>query len=112
MTSGNGGDPTLLIEEEEVLGDPSFELWVRNGEPVVSGCYFVHPPLRAVSAEWSSAEGGKRLVVQASDGSEWFADDVPVEGSATVVLSPLKGHHPAFPSAAVRIAARAEDDVD
>jgi hypothetical protein len=108
MTSGNG-DPTLMIEEEEVLGDPSFELWVRNGEPVVSGCYFVQPPLRAVSAEWSSTSA-RRIIVQASDGSEWFADDVPTEGTATVVLAPVKGHHPSFPSAAARLAAHGTDN--
>ena len=45
-------EPTMLDEDEEILGDPSFQMWVRDGEPIVSGSYFMHPPLRAKSAQW------------------------------------------------------------
>jgi hypothetical protein len=89
------GIPTLLHEEEEMLGDPSFEMWVREGTPVVSGSYFVHPPLRAVRAEWDAERPG-RLLVRADDGTDWFADDVPQTGSVTVVLRPASGAHRAF----------------
>jgi hypothetical protein len=86
-----------LHEEEEALALPSFELLVRNGEPVVSGSYFLHPPLRAVSAEWDADEP-TRLNVRADDGSEWFAYDVPRSGRVNVVLQPV-GDHPALTQA-------------
>ena len=89
-----GGDPTLLHEEEEVLGTPSFELLVRDGEAVVSGSYFVHPPVRAVDAEWDAASG--RLLVRADDGSRWYADDVPRHGTVNVRLRPVSGGHRAY----------------
>src|SRR4051794_18725562 len=52
MDNQSIGEPTLLPEDDEVLGEPSFEILVRDGEPIVSGSYFIHPPLRAVDAEW------------------------------------------------------------
>ena len=61
-------EPTMLDEDEEALGEPSFQMWVRDGVPVVSGCYFMHPPLRARSAEWDPDAPG-RLVVLALDGT-------------------------------------------
>jgi hypothetical protein len=109
MSSQAEGVPTLLPEEEEVLGDPSFELWVRNGKPVVSGSYFLHPPLRAVDARWDPADR-HRVLVRADDGSEWFATDVPLTGSVTVVLRPVSGSHPAFRAAAAARAAAADAD--
>ena len=88
------GDPTLLHEEDEVLGTPSFELLVRDGEAVVSGSYFVHPPVRAVHAEWDTATG--RLLVRADDGSTWYADGVPRRGTVNVRLRPVSGRHRAY----------------
>jgi hypothetical protein len=95
MADESLGDPTLLQEDEETLGEPSFEIWVREGRPIVSGSYFVQPPLRAVSAEWD-AERADRLRVRADDGSEWFADDVPRTGAASVRLQPVSGRHRAY----------------
>ena len=88
----------LPPEEEEPVGNPSFELLVRDGLPIVSGSYFLHPPLRAVEADWDPAHGG-RLVVRADDGSDWNADDVPQEGRVNVVLRPTDGDHPALQKA-------------
>ena len=82
----------LPPEEEEPIGNPSFELYVR------SGSYFLHPPLRAVQAEWDPLNDD-RLVVRADDGSEWYAEDVPHEGRASVVLHPIDGDHPALQKA-------------
>jgi hypothetical protein len=107
MSSPAEGVPTLLHEEEEVLGDPSFELWVRDGRPVVSGSYFLHPPLRAVDAQWDRRDP-HRILVRADDGSEWFATDIPLTGSVNVVLHPVAGSHPAFRAA--RLAAEAAAD--
>jgi hypothetical protein len=95
MSSPAEGIPTLLHEEEEILGDPSFELWVRDGEPVVSGSYFLHPPLRAVEARWD-ARDPHRILVRADDGTDWFAAGMPLTGSVNVVLHPVSGSHPAF----------------
>jgi hypothetical protein len=95
MSSPAEGIPTLLHEEEEILGDPSFELWVRDGEPVVSGSYFLHPPLRAVEAQWD-ARDPHRILVRADDGTDWFAAGIPLTGSVNVVLHPVSGSHPAF----------------
>jgi hypothetical protein len=89
------GEPTLLHEDEEPLGDPSFEIWVRDGEPIVSGSYFVHPPLRAVGAGWDPQRPG-RLLVRADDGSDWFADAVPQAGAVSVRLRPVSGSHRAY----------------
>ncbi|WP_337110446.1 hypothetical protein [Prescottella equi] len=80
--------PTLLGEDEEVFGTPSFEMLVRDGVPIVSGSYFMHPPLRAKRADWDSARAD-RLVVRASDDSMWAADDVPLAGTVTVCLYPV-----------------------
>jgi hypothetical protein len=88
----------LPPEEEEPVGNPSFELYVRDGQPVVSGSYFLHPPLRAVQAEWDP-QNGDRLIVRADDGSEWYADGVPREGRVSVMLHPTDGNHPALQKA-------------
>lgn len=80
-------EPTMLDEDEEILGDPSFEMWVRDGEPIVSGSYFMHPPLRAKSAVWDRNVPG-RLLVRASDGSLWSAEDVQKTGGVTARLHP------------------------
>lgn len=88
----------LPPEEEEPIGNPSFELLVRDGRPIVSGSYFLHPPLRAVKAEWDP-ENSARLVVRADDGSDWFADDVTREGRVNIVLEPVDGNHPAMQKA-------------
>lgn len=81
-------EPTMLDEDEELLGDPSFQMWVRDGEPIVSGSYFMHPPLRAKSAEWDRNVPG-RLLVRASDDTLWSADDVPLTGGVTAILHPV-----------------------
>lgn len=88
----------LPPEEEEALGNPTFELLVRDGRPIVSGSYFLHPPLRAVHADWDP-DDAHRLVVQADDGSKWYATDVPQQGRVNVVLSPMDGDHPALEKA-------------
>jgi hypothetical protein len=95
VTERPAGEPTLLHEDEETLGEPSFEMWVRDGEPIAGGSYFVQPPLRAVSATWDTAEPD-RLVVRADDGTEWFADGVPRAGGVSVRLRPVSGSHRAF----------------
>ena len=77
--------PTMLGEDEENLGEPSFQMWIRDGVPVVSGAYFMHPPLRAKRAEWDPDVPG-RLVVLASDGTLWTALEVPQVGGVTVEL--------------------------
>ena len=104
MSSPADGVPTLLQEEEEMLGDPSFELWVRDGEPIVSGSYFLQPPLRAVHAEWDP-EDPDTLRVCADDGTEWYACGVHRTGSVNVVLRPTAGSHPAFAAYAAAQAA-------
>ncbi|MDV7241641.1 MULTISPECIES: hypothetical protein [Rhodococcus] len=80
--------PTLLDDDEDVFGTPSFEMLVRDGVPIVSGSYFIHPPLRAKSADWDPGRAD-RLVVHASDGSIWAAEDVPLSGTVTVCLQPI-----------------------
>ncbi|PXX01665.1 hypothetical protein [Mycolicibacterium moriokaense] len=92
--------PTLLDDTEEVLGEPSFELLIKDGVPVVSGSYFIQPPLSAVSAEWDAAHEN-RLNVRANDGSEWIADNVPRSGRVSVVLHPVDGVHPAYATKAL-----------
>ncbi|MEO3787562.1 hypothetical protein ABGB12_29905 [Actinocorallia sp. B10E7] len=84
----------FLEEEEEALGTPTFEVLVRDGEPVVAGSYFMSPPIYLREASWDPARAG-RLIVTASDGSRWHAEDVPREGRANVVLRPLDGGTPA-----------------
>jgi len=81
----------LPAEEEEVPGLPSFELVLRDGEPIVSGSYFLYPPLRAVTAEWDASQPS-RLLVRADDGTWWAASDVPRTGRINVVLEPLSEH--------------------
>jgi hypothetical protein len=98
----------LPEEEEEALGLPTFELLVRNGEPVVSGSYFLQPPLRATSAD-RDAEDASRLIVRADDGSTWLATDVPTTGLATIVLKPV-GDHPALARARAISELAAEND--
>ena len=95
MTDPQPGTPTLLQEDEEVTGDPSFELLVRDGVPIVSGSYFIHPPLRAISAQWDPTTN-HRLVVTADDDTHWAADNVPHTGTANAVLYPIEGNHPAY----------------
>jgi hypothetical protein len=89
------GIPTLLQEEEEVLGDPSFELLVRDGRPIVSGSYFIHPPLRAISAEWDGSQPD-RILVRANDGTDWIGEKVALKGTTNVPLHPANGSHPAY----------------
>jgi hypothetical protein len=89
--------PSEIAEEEEALALPSFELLVRDGEPVVSGSYDLHPPLRAVRAEWDANEP-RRLNVRADDGSDWYALGVPRAGRVNVILHPV-GDHPALTQA-------------
>jgi hypothetical protein len=75
-------------DDDEVLGEPTFEILVRDGQPVIAGSYFMHPPLRQRSAEFDSSDPG-RLIVTATNGSRWYADDIPSTGPATVRLRPL-----------------------
>ena len=75
-------------DDEEVLGEPSFELRLRDGEPQVSGCYFMHPVLHVASYAWADSHPN-RILITADDGSRWFADRVPRAGAANVVLHPL-----------------------
>lgn len=98
-----------LHEEEEALALPSFEILVRDGEPVVSGSYFLHPPLRAVAAEWDP-DDPTRLVVRADDGSDWDAHGVPRTGAVNVVLTPVGQTHPALMQARAVAHLAAESD--
>ena len=75
-------------DDEEVLGEPSFELRLRNGEPQVSGCYFMHPVLKVQDAAWDD-DRPDRILVTATDGSRWFADNVGRQGVTNVRLHPL-----------------------
>ncbi len=77
-------------DDEEVMGEPTFELRLRDGEPQVSGCYFMHPVLQVADATWDAAQDG-RILVTADDGSRWFADRVPRQGTVNVILHPLEG---------------------
>lgn len=86
---------TELPEEEEMLGTPAFEVLMRDGEPIVSGTYFMAPPLYMREADWDPEHPG-RLVVTASDGTKWYADDVPTSGRASVGLRPFEPH-PSMP---------------
>lgn len=72
-------------EEEELMGEPSFELRLRDGEPQVSGCYFMYPTLQVVEASWDG-DRPDRILATASDGSRWYADGVRRTGVANVVL--------------------------
>jgi hypothetical protein len=76
-------------DDEEVMGEPTFELRLRNGEPQVSGCYFMHPVLQVASADWDP-QRSQRILVTASDGSRWYADGVPAQGTVNVVLRPVE----------------------
>ncbi|MCP9948242.1 hypothetical protein [Actinomadura madurae] len=80
-----------IEEEEEVLGTPSFEVLVVDGDPIVGGSYFMAPPLYMRKAEWDPAEPG-RLTVFASDDTIWYATDVPRQGRVNVVLVPVEPH--------------------
>ncbi|TQM11230.1 hypothetical protein [Pseudonocardia kunmingensis] len=91
MSAEAGSSMQEIEEEEEVLGTPSFEVLVRDGEPIVSGTYFMAPPIYMRKAEWDAADPG-RLTVLASDGTAWFATDVPKEGRVNVVLEPVEPH--------------------
>lgn len=85
---GPDAAPTLLDDDEDVFGIPSFEMLVRHGVPIVSGSYFMHPPLRAKSADWDPDHPG-RLIVRASDDSIWTCDNVPLTGTVTACLNPV-----------------------
>ncbi len=76
-------------DDEEVLGEATFELRLRNGEPQVSGCYFMHPVLKVSDMAWDHERPG-RILVTANDGSRWFADRVKREGTTNVVLHPVE----------------------
>ena len=75
-------------DDDEVLGEPVFEMLVRDGQPVIAGSYFMHPPLRQQSAGFDNSVPG-RLIVTATNGSRWYADDLPSTGQVTVRLQPL-----------------------
>lgn len=77
-----------LEEEEQTLGTPSFEVLVRDGRALATGTYFMVPPLYMRQARWSD-DVPDRLIITASDGSTWYADKVPRNGKANVVLHPL-----------------------
>ena len=99
MTTPTHSDLEVLPEEEEeALGIPAFEMLVRDGRPIVSGSYFLHPPLRAVEAHWD-AQDPTRLQVRADDGSDWYATDVPRTGRVSVPLHPVNPDHPALTKA-------------
>ncbi|MER5628229.1 hypothetical protein ABT061_45150 [Streptosporangium sp. NPDC002544] len=76
-------------DEEEVFGEPSFELRLRDGEPLVSGCYFMHPVIEVRAAAWDDTQKD-RLLVTATDGSEWYADGVSRTGRVNIVLTPMR----------------------
>jgi hypothetical protein len=75
-------------DEEEVLGEPTFELRLRDGKPQVSGCYFMYPVLQVDRAVWDEGRPD-RILVTADDGSRWFADNVGRHGVTNVKLHPL-----------------------
>ena len=77
-----------MHEDEEIFGQPSFELRIRDGEPLVSGCYFMYPVIQVQAAEWDAVQPD-RILVTANDGSKWYADNVPRVGVVNVVLSSL-----------------------
>jgi hypothetical protein len=74
-----------VFDDEEVLGEPRFELRLKDGEPQVSGCYFMHPVLLAEHVEWDEHHP-HRILVTASDGSRWYADDVTRTGVVSALL--------------------------
>jgi hypothetical protein len=74
--------------DEEVLGTPSFEVLVRDGRAITSGSYFMAPPMYMREADWDD-DKPDRLLVTATDGSQWYADDVPRAGHISAVLRPL-----------------------
>jgi hypothetical protein len=37
---------SMADDDDEVLGEPTFEMLVRDGQPIIAGSYFMHPPLR------------------------------------------------------------------
>jgi photosystem II stability/assembly factor-like uncharacterized protein len=75
-------------DDDDVMGEPSFELRLRDGEPQVSGCYFMHPVLQVAEAGWDPGQDD-RLLVTADDGSRWFADHVDRTGTSNVRLQKL-----------------------
>jgi hypothetical protein len=76
----------VIDDDDEVIGKPSFELRLRDGEPQVSGCYFMHPVLQVADFAWAGAD---RILVTADDGSRWYADRVPRQGVASATLHRL-----------------------
>ena len=75
-------------DDEEVMGEPSFELRLRDGEPQVSGCYFMYPVLQVDRAVWDEGRPD-RILVTADDGSRWFAENVARHGVTNVRLHPM-----------------------
>ena len=75
-------------DDEEIFGEPSFELRIRDGEPLVSGCYFMYPIIHAQTAEWDDVRPD-RILVTADDGSKWYADNVPRVGVVNIVLTSM-----------------------
>ncbi|MCW2529225.1 MAG: hypothetical protein JWM76_4085 [Pseudonocardiales bacterium] len=75
-------------EDEEVLGTPTFEVLVRDGRPLSSGSYFMAPPRYMADAGWDP-DAPNRLLVTATDGSRWYADNVAKQGKANAVLRRL-----------------------
>lgn len=82
------GDEMSDDHDEEVQGEPVFEMLLRDGQPVIAGSYFMHPPLRQKSAGFEPSNPG-RLIVEATNGSRWYADDLPQSGQVTVLLQRL-----------------------
>jgi hypothetical protein len=80
-----------IEDEEEVLGTPTFEVLVHDGEPIVSGTYYMAPPLYMREASWDPDQRD-RLRVTASDGTAWYAERVPQQGRVNVVLRPVHPH--------------------
>ena len=72
-------------EDEEVLGTPTFEVLLRDGMVLTSGSYFMAPPMYMREADWDP-DDKSRLLVTATDGSIWQADDVSHEGKVNAVL--------------------------
>lgn len=86
MSVSHADLPLIEIEEdEELLGTPSFEVLVRDGEPITSGSYFMAPPLYMREADWDP-DDPHRLIVKASDGSTWHAENVALTGKVNVIL--------------------------
>jgi hypothetical protein len=78
----------MMDDDDEVMGEPVFELLTRDGKPIVAGSYFMHPPLRQRDIRMDDAVPN-RVIVTSTDGREWYTDDMPPTGKATLLLQPL-----------------------